>query len=132
MIERNLYVGRWTVHFLFAVEEYDKELIGKYLYDADAPDEVIDQAYDIMMNGGYNCGFTYSNPEVYKAIVVIGPTTNGSEFLNTVVHEVHHLAVAVAENLGIDLEAETPAYIAGDTALELAEVICHFGCSLCN
>ena len=132
MIERNLYIGRWTVHFLFATDSYDKDLIEKRLYDADASYEIIDQAFDLIDKGGYNCGFTYTNPNLYLAVVVIGPTTNGDEFLNTVVHEVHHLAVAIADNLGIDLEGETPAYLSGDTTRDLADVICHLGCSMCN
>jgi len=132
MIEKKLYIGRWTVYFLFTTDMYDKELIAKRLYDADAGYDIIERSEDIIDNGGYNCGFTYTNPDLYAAVVVIGPTTSGHEFQNTLVHEVHHLAVAIAENLGIDLEGETPAYIAGDAVLELAEVVCHLGCSLCN
>lgn len=37
-----------------------------------------------------------------------------------------------AEGLGIDLESETPAYIAGDSARELADVVCNFGCRHCK
>ena len=45
------------------------------------------------------------------------------------VHEVHHLAVAIADSLGYDLESEAHAYIAGDAALALAKTICELGCS---
>lgn len=132
MIEKKLYVGRWTVYFLFAIDGYDKELIGRRLYDADAGYDIIDRSDEIINSGSYNCGFTYTNPELYKAVVVIGPTVSGKEFVNTFVHEMYHLSVAIAENLGLDLESEAPAYMIGDLALELAEVVCHLGCSLCN
>lgn len=60
--------------------------------------------------------------------VVIGPTTSAAQFQNTLVHEIHHLAVAVADSLGVDLEGETPAYLAGDSAMSLADIICRLGC----
>lgn len=66
------------------------------------------------------------------AIVAIGPTTSGSEFVDTLVHELHHLAVAIAGSLGIDLTEETPAYLAGDSARELADIICKMGCDHCR
>ncbi len=42
------------------------------------------------------------------------------------------LAVAIASELGIDLESETPAYLAGDSARALAEVVCVLGCDHCR
>lgn len=73
-----------------------------------------------------------SNPMNHEAAIVIGPTTSGAEFVDTLVHEVHHLAVAIASSLGIDIESETPAYISGDSARELADVICRMGCGNCR
>lgn len=64
--------------------------------------------------------------------MAIGPTTSGAEFQDTLVHEVHHLAVAIAAELGIDLESESPAYIAGDSARALADVVCELGCRHCH
>ena len=82
--------------------------------------------------GRPNEGFTFANQGMKEALVVIGPTTSGAEFQNTLVHEVHHLAVAIANSLGIDLESETPAYIAGDSTRELSDIICWLGCDNCN
>ena len=85
-----------------------------------------------MREGRPNEGFTFANQGMKEALVVIGPTTSGAEFQNTLVHEVHHLAVAIANSLGIDLESETPAYIAGDSTRELSDIICWLGCDNCN
>ena len=131
MVHRVLKIGRWVVDFLFATNNYDEDGVLGCLYDAHAPGGVIDRALEIMQDNHMNAGFTYPNPYAYRAVVVIGPTTSGEEFTNTLVHEIHHLAVAIASNLGIDLEGETPAYISGDLALALADVVCSFGCS-CN
>ena len=132
MIHRVLGIGRWMVDFLFATEEYDEEGVLSCLYDADAPLSIMRRSLLIMESGYYNRGFTYSNPEQKRAVVVVGPTTSGDEFINTLVHELQHLSVAIASELGYDIDGETPAYIIGDTAQELFEVICDYGCEECR
>ena len=132
MTYRNLHIGRWDVDFIFAPDRYEVGEIAALLYDAGASDMVLDQAEDLMWMCNYNCGFTFTNAEAYRAVVVIGPTTSGAEFIDTLVHEVHHLAVAIADNLGVPLTGEGPAYLSGDAARELAKVVCELGCSRCN
>jgi hypothetical protein len=132
MEHRILYIGKWHIDFLFAEEGYDREEALEYLYDCGASDYALRQAENLMVLCEWNCGFTFANPLEYRAVVFIGPTSSSDEFINTTVHEVHHLAVAIAEELGIDLESETPAYIAGDSAKALADVICQMGCPHCH
>lgn len=131
-IHRVLAIGRWVVDFIFATKYYDVDGILSCLYDAGAPRWVMENAGELMSEGKYNTGFTYTNPETHRAVVVVGPTTSGAEFTNTFTHEIHHLAVAIASELGIDLESETPAYLAGDSAKALAEVVCELGCEHCR
>ena len=131
-IHRVLAIGRWVVDFIFATKYYDVDGILSCLYDAGAPRWVMENAGELMSEGKYNTGFTYTNPAIHRAVVVIGPTTSGAEFTDTLVHEIHHLAVAIASELGIDLESETPAYLAGDSARALAEVVCELGCEHCR
>lgn len=128
MVHRVLKIGRWVVDFLFAERKYDIEGIVACLRHAEAPRRIIDQAVDLMDEGSPNTGFTYTNARVFRAVVCIGPTTSGGEFQNTLVHEIHHLAVAIARELGVDLEGETPAYLAGDTMRAFADVVCKLGC----
>jgi hypothetical protein len=132
MVHRRLIIGRWEADFLFMPDEYDVKAIAEYLYDAGASSIIFRQAKDLVWMCDANCGFTFTNPDLYRAVVVIGPATSGAEFINTLVHEVHHLAVAIADNLGIDLEGEGPAYIAGDSARDLAETVCELGCPCCH
>ena len=128
MIHRVIAIGRWTVDFLFATKRYDIDGVLACLYDAHAPEDIMDQAEELMESCRYNCGFTYTNQSRRRAVVLIGPTSSGSEFQDTFVHEVRHLADAIAKSLGIPLDSERPAYISGDTAKALAEVICELGC----
>ena len=132
MVRRVLKIGRWVVDFLFAVNGYDVDGCIACLRDAGAPRWAVDRAVDLMNGCSRDCGFTFSNPESHRAVVLIGPTSSGGEFLDTMVHEIHHLAVAIANELGIDLESETPAYLAGDTMREFADVVCRLGCRECR
>ena len=132
MFHRVLLIWKWVVDFVFATERYDVDGILSCLYDAGAPRWAMGDAEELMSSGDFNTGFTYANPGNRRAVVVIGPTTSGAEFTNTLTHEIHHLAVAIASELGIDLESETPAYLAGDSARALAEVVCELGCEHCR
>ena len=129
---RYLSIGRWDVDFIFATDGYDIDEIKKALYDASANEIDIDDAVSLMRKGDMNTGFTYANPNDKYALIVIGPTTSGRQFLNTLVHEIHHLSVAIADSLGVTLTGETPAYISGDAAMELADLICRLGCRGCD
>lgn len=128
MIHKSIKIGRWVADFLFAEKSYDEEEVLSFLYDADAPMSILKRVSEIMHSGDQNTGFTYTNPSLHQAVVVVGPQSSGEEFVDTLIHEVHHFAVAVAANLGIDLEGETPAYIAGDSVKELTKIICKLGC----
>ena len=132
MEKRILYVGKWYVCFLFANKRYDIDCVLDTLVEYGAPDSVLERAYELMVSEKDNTGFTFTDQEEHLAVVVIGPVSSGDEFIDTLVHEIHHLAVAVASSLGIDLEKETPAYISGDAARELADLVCALGCSRCN
>lgn len=147
-MRRALRIGRWTVDFVFATGGYDIDGILAHLYVCGASRHIMDEAEDLMLGCempgaysdprglmyecGFNQGFTFANPDWLCALVVIGPATDSGEFLDTLVHEIHHLAVAIAANLGLDLEGEGPAYLSGDTARALAGVICELGCPHCH
>ena len=132
MIRRTLRIGRWLVYFVFVTDDYDREAILSMLDAFGAPDEVLALAEDIMSSGYLNNGFTYSNAEVRRALVVTGPTSSGKEFLNSFSHEIRHLADGIANSIGFQLGSEGPAYMTGDTVMELAEVVCELGCERCR
>ena len=132
MIHRSLNIGRWNIDFLFAPKGYDIEETLTYLYFADASDDVLVSAFHIMESEENNTGFTFTNQLSKTAVVVVGPSDDGDEFINTLCHEMYHLAVAIAEGLNLDLSDESPAYILGDSIQQLTEAICKLGCSKCN
>ncbi len=132
MIRRVLKIGRWVVEFFFADDGYDDEEILDRLYDLDAPYSKMLRVKHIMEEGEFNRGFTYSNPAMRRALVVVGPTTSGEQFQNTFAHEIDHLSDQIAEYYGIKGRKEGTSYLTGDTTMALADVICSLGCSRCR
>lgn len=132
MIRRDLKIGRWDVEFYFAEYEYDADELIDRLFDMGAPVSMMKDAMALMDSDSLNTGYTFVNPYEMCALVAIGPTSSGDEFLDTITHEIHHVAVAIADSIGVDLEGETPAYISGDSVRALADTICKFGCKSCN
>ena len=141
MIHRVLKVGSWVIDFLFAESRYDIEGTLACLRHANAPEWVLREAYDLMTSCDKDCGFTfsrreerysYANQDNHRAVVLIGPTSSGDEFLDTFVHEIRHVADAIAKSIGVQLDSEDAAYLSGDTARELADVVCRLSCNHCR
>lgn len=132
MIHRVLKTFDWVVDFLFAVDDYDEEGVIACLYEIGTPDRDIDRAMRIMESGNYNCGFTSGNPNIRRAVVVVGPTSSGKQFQNTFSHEIDHLSDIIAMSLGTKNNREGTSYIVGDTTMALAEVVCELGCDHCR
>ncbi len=132
MIRRDLKIGRWDIEFYFAVDGYDMDVLLDRMFDFGAPYSALKDAMSLMESEKMNTGFTFANPYDCRILVAIGPAESGAEFIDTLTNEIHHVAVVIAQGLGIDLEEETPAYISGDSARSLAEIICELGCKRCN
>ena len=132
MIRRVLKIGRWVVDFIFAADGYDEEAVLGCLYDIDAPIPVMQRAARIMEGKAYNRGFTFCNPEIRRAVVVVGPTTSGRQFQTTFSHEIDHLSDQIAEYYGVKRSREATADITGDTTMALAEIVCKLGCDKCR
>lgn len=132
MIREVLRIGRWVADFIFADDGYDEEAVLGCLYDIDAPVPVMQRANRIMESKAYNRGFTFCNPDLRRAVVVVGPTTSGRQFINTFSHEINHLSEQIAEYYGLRNHPEASAYLTGDTTMALTKIICKLGCDKCR
>ncbi len=132
MIREVLRIGRWVAEFIFADDGYDEEAVLGCLYDIDAPVPVMRRANRIMESKAYNRGFTFCNPDLRRAVVVVGPTTSGRQFINTFSHEINHLSEQISEYYGLRDHPEASAYLTGDTTMALTEIICKLGCERCR
>ena len=62
----------------------------------------------------------------------VGPQTDGTEWVNTTVHEIVHVAIAVSADAGIDPYTETFAYLVGDITEQVSDLICLLSCDHCR
>ena len=132
MIRKRLDIGHWEVDFLFAPDGYDREEVLSLLSRLGAARGDTQRVETVIDNHELNTGFTFVSPYEPVIIVAIGPASSGEQFVNTVAHELYHLAVAIADELGIDLRGEDPAYLIGDTIQPLVDIVCKLGCPHCN
>ena len=131
MIHRALRVRDWTVDFLFAHRRNDPDGVLAVLRSYGAPSGLVEQAEDLMA-AGPNCGFTFSNSDRRLCLTWIGPQTEGSEWVNTTVHEIVHVAIAISSDAGIDPYTETFAYLVGDITEQVSDLLCLLACDHCR
>lgn len=77
-------------------------------------------------------GFTYSNPDIRRSVMVIGKTSSGAQFLNSFVHELRHLIDDIAVADGMGMSGEAVAYLSGDTAMLVADIVSQLSCDHCR
>lgn len=89
---------------------------------------VYDSLNDLMRNRGLDSGFTVYDADMKRMPVVVRPSASGRLFINTLVHELHHLAAIITYYIGDNLRGEAPAYLSGDSAMALSDMVCRLGC----
>lgn len=131
MIVQDFYLKRWDwdVRVYYYVDDYyaddildDLEAIG--CYDTDI--------IDILFSKPYNTGLTYTSPYYNSALIVISETTSPEEFQSTFDHEKGHLAVHIADSLGIDLRSEEFQYLVGEIGKKMYPIAKLFLCEHCS
>lgn len=132
MIVRRLRLQRWDFEFYFSFDIYDKERILDALFWADAPDSLVSQVSENISAGRLNEGFCYSNPWLRRTVLGTGMASSGPEVLNSMVHEIIHICQHIALEDGIDPYSEEFAYLGGDIARDVSDIVCELSCPHCN
>lgn len=89
-------------------------------------------AYECIMKEEFDCGLTCSNPKKRESVMVVGVASSAEEFYNTLIHEQTHVAMHIAEAIGVDYTSEEFAYLMGDIARQLWPVAAHYLCDCCR
>lgn len=133
MIRQTIYLERadgWKITCYYAVTHYEVEEILQTMERAGADDESLERAYDNLSSGNLNTGLCYSGKG--ESVLVISCASSPAQFLNSLVHELHHLASHIASALGYDQKGEEACYIAGETAEKMYKVASKFLCEHCR
>lgn len=134
MIIRDLYIEkyRWHVHCYFAVTKYYTEEILSVLDSLGCSSAVYDRVAEKMERNEKNAGFTYSNKIAHETLMVVGRATSNAEYINSITHELRHLCDDIASMVGISDNGEDVAYLTGDIASQMADVIEVLVCNCLN
>lgn len=133
MIRQTIYLDRadgWKITCYYAVTHYEVEEILQTMERAGADDESLERAYDNLSSGNLNTGLCYSGNG--ESVMVISCASSPAQFLNSLVHELHHLASHIASALGYNQKGEEACYIGGETAEKMYKVASKFLCEHCR
>lgn len=132
-MKRRVRLYGWTITWFFVNREFPWSEIVDLLEETGASASTLRRAEEKMRRHPLNEGFTYSHPLRRESVVVIGPVSSGSEFVNTFTHEVAHLCRDMAQSLGIDpCGGEDIAYLAGDLVATVSDIVCRQSCDCCR
>lgn len=132
MIYRVINIAGWECELYVSLDGYWVEDIIDSMLGCGASESVIRRISMNMRRDEMDTGFTYSNPALRRSVMVIGRTSEGKQFLNSFVHELRHLVDDIAESSGMQITGEGVAYLTGDIAMSLADIVCALSCDHCR
>lgn len=130
----NTYIPKhdWMVRVYIGFEPEQTQEVMELLRDIGCSREKRRRAYRNLHSGQLNNGMTVASYRERTAVVVIGRTSSPAEFLDSLVHEVMHLAMYIAIGDGIDLDSEETCYIGGDVARAMYPYCKPYLCCKCH
>lgn len=134
MITQDIYIPEydWHVRIYYAVSTYWADRIASDMFRTGCRGSRLDRAYSSLTKGDLNTGITYSNFYRKVTVMVISITSTPSEFLNSWMHEMKHLARHIEQAYGIDPYGEEAAYLEGGIAQKMFIVARNFICEHCR
>ncbi len=131
---RDLHIERyaWKVRFYFAVHGYHTRSIIASLTAINCPSDILHRVHGNLDAGDLDTGFTYSNSNLRRSVVVVGLTTSQAQFLNSFEHELRHLCDDVAAASDMKMCGEEVAYLTGDINMLLWDDVHEFICCKCK
>lgn len=121
MIIQDIYLENydWCVRVYYAVTEYYINNILMDLLELECDKDVFFNVKSLMESHTKNVGFTYTNADKRESLILIGVTTDASEFQNTYDHEKGHLAIHISKALGINPYSEEYQYLTGEIGRQM-------------
>lgn len=111
---------RWCVEIYYDARPSNADEILDALWDLGCAREHLYKAESLLKSGVPNEGLTYSNPWERRSLIVIGHASSPLTMVNTLLHEVDHLQVAILKADGLRTDGEDAAYLMGDITEAIA------------
>lgn len=122
----------WRVTVWWGADCYDADEIVDDLVTAGARGRSLTDMMKALREKRWNQGLTYVNERTRLCVMVIGRATDPKEYANTIAHEIGHLAVMIADAMGISLRGESMAYLIGDVTAMVWDEAHRWSCPKCG
>lgn len=124
MIKQSFIIDKydWQVVVLYEVDNSDTSDVISILKLFDANANIIRVACNNIINNKYNNGFTYSDLNKHKTLIVVGKASSKGELINTIVHEANHLQSHIATEFNLDEKGEEVCYLIGGVVKTMFKV----------
>ena len=112
----------WDIEVFIIIETPDTQYIIDRLQELDCDNNTICKAIS-RIKDYENSGFTYTNSDKYKSIIVINRPDSMEEFMDTYNHEKNHVEMCICKKFGIDPYSEQAAYLSGQLSKKLFKAL---------
>lgn len=132
MIRQRIYLPKidWAIDCFYAVTRLNVDEIMRSLEKAGCTGRNLRTAWDNLSAGNLNTGLCFTGDG--RSVFVVSLTSSGGELANSLVHELHHLASQIGNELGYNLLGEDVCYLAGEIAKEMYDVVGSYLCEGCR
>lgn len=111
----------WCVTIYYTIDDEQKSEVIECLEKMGCDRRTLESIKSNLDRAAVDTGFTYSNFQQQKSILVVHKASSIGEFLNTFEHEKNHLEMHVCEALDINPYSEEAAHFSGDLAQQILE-----------
>ena len=87
----------WLIKVFYIISNPFIEGILGELDSIDCEPDAYYRAADMLESNRKNSGFTYTDFTKHVTVMIIGEATDASEFFNTFIHEISHVATHISE-----------------------------------
>lgn len=122
MVKADIYIEKynWLVHCFLEADCWYAYEVMRALEPLGAGKRYTDRAYENIASCRLDNGICYSDTVRRESVLVTGTSSSVSEFMNSVVHEITHLATHIAGTYGIKCGGEDYCSLSGNIAGELS------------
>lgn len=122
----------WHVRVYYAVDRYYADEIIDDLISLGCKGNNLTAAKHHLWRGDLNTGLTYADTDHKEAVMVIGLTTSGEQFYNSMIHETLHLLSYIAKAEDLNPYGEKICYLAGELAQKTYKKAKRLMCDCCR
>lgn len=116
MIRQQIYLPDWDwrIYLFYVVTKPDALEIERKLESIGCTGNDLERAKHSLLSGQCDTGITYTSHILGESVVVISKTSSAREFLQSLSHEIGHLANHIGIFFGLNLNGEEVRYISDD------------------